>query len=51
MILQFIALTSPSTNTSMQIFVRGTAKLLAINVESDDTVNDVYVSLNDLKAF
>jgi hypothetical protein len=28
----------------MQIFIRGTAKLLAFNVENDDTVQDVYVS-------
>jgi hypothetical protein len=27
----------------MQIFIRGAAKLLAFNVENDDTIQDVYV--------
>ncbi len=33
----------------MQIFIRGTAKLLAFNVENDDTVQDVYVSFDYLE--
>jgi hypothetical protein len=35
----------------MQIFIRGAAKLLAFDVENDDTVENVYVSFNHLKAF
>jgi hypothetical protein len=30
----------------MQIFIRGAAKLLAFDVENDDTIQDVYVSFN-----
>ncbi len=35
----------------MQIFIRGAAKLLAFNVENDDTVQDVYVSFVNLETF
>jgi len=29
----------------MQIFVRGAAKLLAMNVETDDTIQDINVNI------
>jgi hypothetical protein len=35
---------------NMQIFIRNAAKLLALNVENDDTIQDVYVSFNHLES-
>ncbi len=36
--------------TNMQIFIRNAAKLMALNVEKDDTIQDVYVSFNHLES-
>jgi hypothetical protein len=33
----------------MQIFIRGGAKVLAFDVEKDDTIQDVYVSVDRIE--